>query len=120
VASLVLFAALAAPAEASADSGIRGRVLDATCYGPCTPSADPEPYRGEATITVRRLPERELVRTREPGDEGRFRARVPARHAYRVRVKVGARCWQGDAERVWVHVGEFERVRLTVTNICVV
>src|SRR5918994_1338142 len=76
IASLVVLGlAVPAPATTAAKgSGIKGRVVDATCYGPCVPGADPVPYSGEAEVVVRRLPRGRRVAELEV-DESRYRKR---------------------------------------------
>ena len=119
IASLVVLG-LAAPAPATTaakGSGIKGRVVDATCYGPCVPGADPAPYSGEAEVVVRRLPRGRRVAELEV-DESRYRKRLrPGR--YRLEAEIEGRCWEGQAKRVRVRRGEFTRVRLPVVNECI-
>lgn len=119
----VALGALAVPAQVSAlDTGIRGRVIDETCYGPCSPGTNPRPFAGEADIIVRSLPDREIV-ARVPVVESRFRVGL-APGSYRVRVipypdEPQLNCWEGSRRRVRVDKGEVERIKLTVVNGCV-
>jgi hypothetical protein len=119
IASLVALG-LAAPAPATTGSdasGVKGRVVDATCYGPCVPGADPVPYSGEAEVVVRRLPRGGRVAALQV-EESRYRKRLrPGR--YRLEVEIEGRCWEGEAKRVRVRRGEFKRARLRVVNECV-
>ena len=114
--ALVLLSA-AAPATA-ADSGIKGRVLDATCLGPCAPASQgPRPYGGEATIVVRSDENGDRVAADEV-DHSRFRAGL-APGDYRVRVKIEDPCWVEQKREVTVPAGEFVRVTFTVANGCI-
>jgi len=128
-----LLAAAALPVQAAArdsgtgasDSGtgtIRGVVYDATCYGPCQyPPPPPRPYtRDNLVVTVRSLPDRELVARLHPKD-GRFRVKVRP-GAYRVRafIRNGGSCWEGEYKDVRVAEGGTTGVRLRVYNACIV
>jgi hypothetical protein len=115
---VVLGLAAAAPATtASKGSGVKGRVVDATCYGPCVPGADPVPYSGKAEVVIRRLPRGGRVAELQVA-ESRYRKRLrPGR--YLLEVEVEGRCWEGEAKRVRVHRGEFTRARLAVVNECI-
>jgi hypothetical protein len=120
--ALVTTLALSGPASASG-SGIRGVVLDTTCWGPCRYPPDPQPYTGPGlTVTVRSLTTNKLVATLHPKD-GRFRVEVRP-GPYRVRARVGEdsppSCWRGEAKDVRVVDGAFTGVRLHVHNACVV
>jgi len=123
----LLLAAAALPVQGAAghDSGtgtIRGVVYDATCYGPCQyPPPPPRRYTHDnLVVTVRSLPDRELVAKLHPKD-GRFRVKVPA-GAYRVRafIRNGGYCWEGEAKDVRVAEGQTTGVRLRVYNACIV
>ncbi len=121
IASLAAAAALAAPAATAAgNSGIRGSVVNTTCPGPCAYPPPPPPlYTGDGlTVRVRSLPGGQVVAVRHP-KEGRFRIELPA-GLYRVRAQVEGRCWDGEAKRVRVYGDAFARVRLHVSNACVV
>jgi hypothetical protein len=124
---VLLLAAAPLPVQAAAarDTGtgvIRGVVHDATCYGPCRyPPPPPRPYtRDNLVVTVRSLPERDLVAKLHPKD-GRFRVKVPA-GTYRVRafIRNGEPCWEGQAKDVRVAEGQTTGVRLRVYNACIV
>jgi hypothetical protein len=117
--------ALALPAGTAAtpESGLRGVVLNATCAGPCAYPPPPLPrYQGDdLRVTVSN--KKGEIATVYPKD-GRFRFRL-AHGRYRVEAAVeheGERpsCWEGEAKRVRVRRGEVRRVRLHVTNVCVV
>jgi len=119
----VLLGALALPAVAVASgTGVKGVVLNTTCYGPCQyPPPPPRPYTGPGlTVKVRSLSTHELVAKLHPKD-GRFRVEVPP-GLYRVRASVEDEwsCWRGEAKRVKVVAGAFTRVRLHVYNACIV
>lgn len=105
------------PAAGSDADGVKGRVLDVTCYGPCTPeTTDPRLYEGEATIVIRRLPQDRRVAS-EMLEDGRFRTQLrPGR--YRLTVEIADPCWRGDSKKAEVVAG-FERVRLEVYNGCI-
>ena len=113
-------AAWAAPAHSNVpDSGIRGVVLDTTCYGPCQVGQDPGPYEGGGlTVAIRRISTGELVRRLTP-EHGRFSPRIRP-GAYRVIARVAGECWEGEAKRVGVKAHEFARVELHVGNTCIV
>jgi hypothetical protein len=123
----LLLAAVALPLQQAAahDSGtgvIRGVVYDATCYGPCQyPPPPPRPYtRDNLVVTVRSLPDRELVARLHP-KEGRFRVQVES-GAYRVRafIRNGGQCWEGEAKNLRVAENQITGVRLRVYNACIV
>lgn len=118
IVSLVLLGLAApAPATAAATGGVTGRVVDATCYGPCVPGADPVPYSGKARVVVRRLPRGRRVADLRVADS-RYRKRLrPGR--YRLEAEIEGRCWEGEAKRARVRRGEFTRVRLPVVNECI-
>ena len=122
-----LLAAAALPIQAAAAQGsgtgtIQGVVYDTTCYGPCRyPPPPPRLYtRDNLVVTVRSLPDRELVAKLHPKD-GRFRIELPS-GAYRVRalIRNGGYCWEGEAKDVKVVADQVTRVRLRVYNTCIV
>jgi hypothetical protein len=121
-----LLAAAALPVQAAAqDSGtgtLKGVVYDATCYGPCQyPPPPPRLYANDnLVVTIRSLPDRELVAQLHPTD-GRFQIEV-APGLYRVRAKIrdGGYCWEGEAKKVQVVEDQTTRVRLHVYNACIV
>jgi hypothetical protein len=120
-----LLAAAALPVQAAAQGSgtgtIKGVVYDSTCYGPCQyPPPPPRLYtRDNLVVTVRSLPDRELVAKLHPTD-GRFQIQV-APGPYRVRAKIrsGGYCWEGEAKRVQVVEDQTTRVRLHVHNACI-
>jgi hypothetical protein len=116
------FLSIPTGAGAGEATGIKGVVLNATCYGPCRYPPEPlPPYTGSGlVVTVRSLPDYQLVAKLYPKD-GRFAVKVPP-GSYRVRARVGEvpSCWQGEAKTVKVLSGKLSRVRLHVTNTCVV
>ena len=141
VAALVAVAvlAIAAPAQAGQlqkskrHSGIKGVVLNTTCYGPCAEPPPPPPtYTGsDLTVTVTRVADGALVGTQQPSD-GHFRFRL-RRGLYRVTAALGTAqpgpvqpqvmppsCWQGDSREARVHRHRFTRVELHVGNVCIV
>jgi hypothetical protein len=121
---LALLASLTFPAMVGAGTatGIRGVVLDATCYGPCRYPPEPlSPYTGPGlTVAVRSLPDNRLVMRLHPKD-GRFAVRVaPGSYRLKARVRQGhPPCWQGEAKQVKVLSGQVSRVRLRVANTCI-
>ena len=138
--------ATAAPAHAGKvhkHSGIKGVVLDTTCYGPCAYPPPPSPrYTGPVTITVQRASNAALVASREASD-GRFRIRVK-RGRYDVSAvlpnppscqpqpgqvcpaaagaqrAVIAPCMTGETKRIQVRRHRFTHVELHVQNTCIV
>ncbi len=109
---------LPAAAAGAADSGVKVRVVDVTCLGPCSPTASPpRTYGGEATIVVKRAASGRRVASEEV-DDGRVRTGVRPGD-YRVRVKIEDPCWSEDKKTVTVGPGEFVRVVLEVGNTCI-
>lgn len=113
-------ALLALPgAGAVADpGGIRGAVLDATCYGPCSIDETPEPYSGEGLRLVIRKPADEDFLRRAIPEQGRFRVRLGP-GVYRVTARIPDPCWQGETKQVRVRRGDFRRLELVVYNGCI-
>ena len=115
------FASFPAAVGAGEAIGIRGVVLDATCYGPCRYPPQPlSPYAGPGlAVVVRSLPDTELVARLHPTD-GRFAVKL-APGWYRLKARVGQdrSCWRGEARKVQVLSGELARVRLRVANECI-
>jgi hypothetical protein len=122
IAFLLAAAALPVQAAAQGTGTIKGVVYDTTCYGPCRyPPPPPQPYTHDnLVVTIRSLPDRELVATLYPKD-GRFRIDLPS-GPYRVRalIRNGGDCWKGEAKDVKVVEGQTTWVRLHVYNACVV
>jgi hypothetical protein len=116
IVAVLVVAACAGAAQAAEHSGVKGRVFDVTCRGPCAPEIDPEPYAGEAGIAVRRRGGTYWVAATV--EDGRFRAALrPAR--YRLVAQIDDPCWESQAAKVRVKPGKFKRKRLYVTNVCV-
>lgn len=116
---LVLMFVLTVPADAGAPSGIRGEVLNTTCYGPCSePAPTPPRYTGEGLIvTVKELPDRARVAKLHPRNAA-FELQV-APGAYRVRARVKDECWSGQRRRVLVDDSGYTTVTLHVQNDCI-
>lgn len=121
-----LVAVAALPVQAAADGSgtgtIQGVVYDATCYGPCRyPPPPPRLYTHDnLVVTVRHLPDRELVAVLHPKD-GRFRVAVrPGVYRVRAFVRDGGYCWEGEAKDVKVAQDQTTWVRLRVYNSCIV
>jgi hypothetical protein len=153
-ATLLAIAALAQlPAGATAGkqhkhkpkpAGVRGVVLDSTCFGPCVDPPPPQPaYNGPVTVTVQRASDGALVASQAISD-GRFRIRVK-RGLYDVSSvppnpppceptpdtvcpaqgdapskEMIAPCLAGETKRVRVKRHRFSHVELHVQNVCVV
>ena len=127
LATLLVFVSLGllsiSPAAGAGEpTGIKGVVLDATCYGPCQYPPKPlPPYTGpDLIVTVRSPPDHRLVAKLHPKD-GHFSVKVPL-GTYRVRARIGNEpsCWRGETKKVQVVAGELARVRLHVANGCIV
>ena len=148
LALLGLIGLVAAPAAAKKHrhkpSGVKGVVLDASCYGACVEPPPPEPvYSGAVTVTVSRPSDGSVVASQAVSD-GHFRMRVK-RGTYDVSsvppnppscqptpttvcpLEAGppsdvviAPCVQGETKRVQVRRHRFTRVELHVTNVCIV
>ena len=117
----VAVASIPAGAGAGAATGIKGVVLNATCYGPCRYPPEPlPPYTGPGLTVSIRTVDGDLVARLHP-KEGRFAVAEPP-GTYRVRARVGTQpsCWRGEVKTVKVSAGAMTRVRLRVTNACVV
>ena len=144
---LGLIGALVAPAEAKKrhhkPSGVKGVVLNATCYGACADPPPPDPvYTGPVTVTVQRVSDGATVASRTVSD-GHFRIRLK-RGSYEISSippnpptcqpqagqvcplrgtespAVVQPCLQGETKRVQVRRHRFTRVELHVTNVCIV
>jgi hypothetical protein len=123
-------------------AGVKGVVLDSTCYGACPVPRPPEPvYKGSVTIEVRRADGTEAAR--KVITDGQFKLRVkpgiydvssvppssspqpcPTGQACpyerQARPAVIAQCLQGETKRVRVRRHRFRHVDLHVTNTCIV
>jgi hypothetical protein len=145
---LGLLGLLAAPAEAKKrhshkPAGVKGVVLNSTCYGPCVEPAPPQPaYTGPVTVTVKRASNGATVASKAVSD-GHFRMRVK-RGTYDVSsvppnpptcqptpetvcpasgdasAAIVAPCLMGETKRVQVRRHHFTYVELHVSNVCVV
>ena len=75
--------------------------------------------RDNLVVSVRSLPDRELVTKLYPKD-GRFRVAV-APGAYRVRafIRDGGSCWKGEAKDIKAVEDQTTWVRLHVYNACI-
>ena len=138
---------LAAPAEANKRhshkrAGVKGVVLDASCYGACAEPQPPDPvYAGAVTVTVQRVSDGATV-ANQAASEGHFRIRLK-RGSYDVssvppnppacqpqpgqvcplseaQPAVMQPCLQGETKRVQVRRHRFTRLELHVTNVCIV
>jgi hypothetical protein len=145
LASLTLLVAGSAEAKKRhKPSGVKGMVLDASCYGPCIEPPPPQPvYSGPVTVTLRRASDGAVVASREVS-EGHFRFRLK-RGLYDVSsvppnppnppicppgyvcIQGGspsavmiAPCLAGETKRVQVRRHRFSQVELRVTNVCIV
>jgi hypothetical protein len=121
--ALVALGAVSIPpgAGAGTETGIKGVVLNTTCYGPCRYPPPPPPlYTGPGLTVAIRTVDGELVARLHPKD-GRFQVAEPP-GTYRVRARVGTdpSCWRGEVKTVKVESGSVTRVRLHVYNACVV
>jgi hypothetical protein len=104
-------ATAAAPAIAAdvPDSGVMGRVtVYPTCPGPepYPPAGDCGPKGIPATIRIKRLPERTLVKVIHSGEHGRFRTTLPPGH-YRLRADPGEHAMSCDPRTITVEAHEF-------------
>jgi hypothetical protein len=127
-------------------SGVKGVVLDATCYGPCAVPAPPQPvYTGAVTIQVRGLDGATVAS--QPASAGHFRiqlrpgsydvASVPPTPtppppcqpqpetvcplvAGPEPAVIIAPCETGETQRVEVRHHRFAPVQLHVQNTCIV
>ena len=110
------------PGQGSGAGTLKGVVYDTTCYGPCRyPPPPPRLYaRDNLVVTVRTLPDWELVAKLHPTD-GRFQIKLPS-GPYRVRalIRDGGYCWEGEAKDVKVVEDQATWVRLHVYNGCIV
>jgi hypothetical protein len=148
LAVLGVAALLAPPAEAGKrhhkHSGVRGVVLNSTCYGACAEPPPPQPtYTGPVTVTVRRASDGALVASREVSD-GHYKIRIkrgqydvssvppnppscqpqpgqvcPAQGGAQSSAIV-APCMTGETKRVQVRRHRFTYVELHVQNVCIV
>jgi hypothetical protein len=118
---LLVLATTAVAGPADGDSGVRGRVIDVTCYGPCAVGTNPRPFEGEADVVVT-IPGTGEEVARTAVSKSRYRLAVNP-GIYRIRAipypMQDSLCWYGDPRRVRVDPGEIERRRLKVENVCV-
>ena len=107
---------VATPASAGARDGIKGKIFDTTCYGPCIPDPEPRLFTAPATVVIDDRARGGRVKLAV--DDGRFRKRMrPGR--YKVSLRIDDVCWQSDTDRVRVRGGRFKRVTLHASNVCV-
>jgi hypothetical protein len=124
-------------------AGVKGVVLNSTCYGACVEPPPPEPvYTGTMTITVARASDGVIVASQAVAD-GHFRFRLK-RGTYNVSSvppnpspqpcppeqvcplyeaqtpAVIAPCLQGETQQVQVRRHHFTPVELHVSNVCIV
>lgn len=125
-------------------AGVKGVVLDSTCFGPCVEPPPPQPpYNGPVTVTVHRARDGALVASQATSD-GRFKIRVkrglydvssvppnpptcqptpdtvcPAQNGPSSKAVI-APCLAGETKRVQVKRRRFTYVELRVRNVCVV
>lgn len=113
-------AIVAAPAAGAGEPGtIEGRILDATCFGPCQIDMEPVAYTGEATVVVRRLQHRRPVRALIPDPDGTFELRLP-RGRYAFRILIEDPCFAEDRRVLRVSAGgDVDRPELVVFNDCI-
>jgi hypothetical protein len=115
------FVSFPAAVGAGEATGIRGVVLDATCYGPCRyPPRPLSPYTGTGlTVAVRSLPDNQLVTRLHPTD-GHFAVKLaPGSYRLKARVEQNPSCWRGEVKKAQVLSGQLARVRLRVANECI-
>jgi hypothetical protein len=120
--ALIAIGVVSIPGGAGAvtESGIKGVVLDATCYGPCRyPPGSLPPYTGPGLTVAIRTVDGKLVARLHPND-GRFAvAERPGTYRVRARVDTDPSCWRGEVKTVTVQSGSMTGVRLHVTNECI-
>jgi hypothetical protein len=133
--------------RAKGPAGVKGVVLDATCYGPCAVPAPPQPvYTGAVTIEVRRPSDGAMVASQAISD-GHFRiglapgsyqvASVPPNPtpqpapqpcppgefcplAGSAQPAAIIACMTGETQPVQIHRHRFAEVTLHVRNTCIV
>lgn len=118
---VLLLSATAVAGPGEGDSGVRGRVIDVTCYGPCAVGSNPRPFEGEADVVVT-IPGTGEEVARTTVKKSRYRVAVMP-GIYKIRAipypMQDSLCWFGDPRRVRVDQGGIERRRLKVEDICV-
>jgi hypothetical protein len=106
----------AALAKGKPDSGVRGDVhTSPTCGGPESipprPGCEPRPY--ETVVSIRELPDGELVKKVRSGKRGRFQARLePGRYRLRARGGKNGGLPACSSEDVTVKAHQFATVHL--------
>ena len=111
--------ALAAPPALAHKVTLKGKVVDTTCYGPCSVHSDPPPlYTGDDVwIAIRRVADRKRIKAVTP-DAGRFGLRLrPAR--YELTPKFEDPCGQGAAVTTRVRRSQVNKVEIDVHDRCV-
>jgi hypothetical protein len=115
-----LAVALAAPPALAHKAKLKGKVVDTTCYGPCSVHPDPPPlYTGnDVWIVIRRVADRKRIKAVTP-DAGRFGLRLrPA--WYELTPKFGDNpCGEGAAVTTRVRRSQVNKVEIDVHNPCV-
>ena len=99
------------------DSGVRVRILDATCLGPCSPGTNPRPFEGTAEVVITRT--RTDRRVASPlVTDGRLRKKLPPGR-YSLVAQIEDPCWISQPNDVRVRPNRFARARLIVENGCI-
>ncbi len=115
----------AAPASAGEpalpEETVSGKIIDVSCYGPCSPGIKPKQFEGEADVFVTdKRTGLQVARVSVIGPK--YSVLVPPGRYRIVAVpypQVPTVCWQGNSRRLHVLAGQAERRRLKVENVCV-
>lgn len=109
----------AGTASAGELGSIDGSIFDSTCLGPCIAGADPVPYRGEATVVIRRFPDRRRIRRLAPDRDGTFEVRLP-KGRYAIRIRIDDPCFTEDRRVLRLSAGgDIDRPKFFVANDCI-
>lgn len=121
---ITIFFAFCSPGSGSPGAGVKGVVLDTTCYGPCVVGAQPNPYTGDAVRLVIRDNRTDAIVGRPKLSMGHFV--MPLRPGvYRVKAffkadgTINDMCWKGEVKRVRVVAGAYAQIQLHVGNTCI-